>query len=131
MIRLVADCLNGLRGEALEDRVVDERRGQHHAAPVGAAHPEEPPPDEWLPRRKLHLPLFHGASMPFPSLVTHHQFRPASLPAARIPVMPVIWAPSTVKNLLPGAVVGVQDIVVADAPPTCLDAAYQLVDPNG
>jgi hypothetical protein len=59
MFGLVADGVNGPRGEVLEVRVVDERRGQHEAAPR-PAHPEEPPPDERLLGCKAQLPLLHG-----------------------------------------------------------------------
>src|SRR5215472_9684714 len=59
MSGLVADRVNGRRGEAFKARVVDERCGQHEAA-LRPAHPEGPPPDEWLLRWKVQLPLLHG-----------------------------------------------------------------------
>jgi hypothetical protein len=63
MFGFVADGVNGPRVEAFEVRVVDERRGQYEAA-LRPADPEESPPNEWLLRWKVQLPLLHGASMP-------------------------------------------------------------------
>lgn len=59
MFRFVADGINGPGWEPFETRVVDERRRQHEAA-LRPAHPEQPPPDEWLFRWKVRLPLLHG-----------------------------------------------------------------------
>jgi len=59
MFRFVADGINGPGWEPFEIRVVDERRRQHEAA-LRPAHPEQPPPDEWLLRWKVQLPLLHG-----------------------------------------------------------------------
>jgi hypothetical protein len=45
------------RGERPADRGFP---GGRDPAPVAAAHPERPPPDEWPSRRKMRLPLRHG-----------------------------------------------------------------------
>ena len=94
MFRLVADGVNGLRREAFEVRVVDERRGQHESA-LRAAHPEEPPPDEWLLAWDVQLSLLYGGENARRFLSGHPKMCSAAerrISSARDPEHPIRWA---------------------------------------